>query len=157
MRVYIVLGVVLVVGLHWADSRTAYWALALLLFLALARMTFVVRGLEGAQTELCEQNRLKDELISVVSHDLRTPLTSIMGYLELALADDTEPETAREFLEVVKRNTGRLHRLVEDLLFVSRVQSGRESLDVGPVAVRPLVEATVAAAVPAADSAAVVL
>jgi signal transduction histidine kinase len=128
-----------------------------LLLLLLGRLGSFVLRLDRAQRDLREQNRLKDELISVVSHDLRTPLTSIMGYLELALADDTDQETARDFLEVVKRNTSRLHRLVEDLLFVSRVQSGREALDLDAVDVGALVEETVAAAVPSADGAEVIL
>lgn len=102
-----------------------------MLALLLYRFATVLRGLEDARRELREQNRLKDELISVVSHDLRTPLTSIMGYLELALAPETDPPEARQFLEVVQRNTGRLHRLVEDLLFVSRVQSGKGCADHG--------------------------
>ena len=60
----------------------------------------------------------------------------------------TEPVTAaelkaaRDFLEVVKRNTGRLHRLVEDLLFVSQVQAGREALDLAPVDIGALVGET---------------
>ncbi len=109
---------------------------------------------EEARAELREQNRLKDELISVVSHDLRTPLTSIMGYLEL-VADEADPETARTFLDVVQRNTARLHRLVEDLLFVSRVQAGREALELEPVRVGDVVRDTVAASLPAAGAAGV--
>jgi signal transduction histidine kinase len=128
-----------------------------LLLLLLGRLGSVVHGLSVAQAELREQNRLKDELISVVSHDLRTPLTSIMGYLELALAEDSDPRDAREFLEVVKRNTGRLHRLVEDLLFVSRVQSGHEALDVAPVEVGILATEIVGAALPNAEGAEVEL
>jgi signal transduction histidine kinase len=123
-----------------------------LLLLVMLRLGIVIRGLEETRAELREQNRLKDELISVVSHDLRTPLTSIMGYLEL-VADEKDPETARQFLDVVQRNTGRLHRLVEDLLFVSRVQSGREALELGPVCLGELVRETVAASLPAADGA----
>jgi signal transduction histidine kinase len=73
-----------------------------------------------------------------------------MGYLEL-VAEEKDPETAKQFLDVVQRNTGRLHRLVEDLLFVSRVQSGREALELGPVCLGDLVRETVAASLPAAD------
>ena len=131
------------------DGAVISVVLGLLLF----RFASVLRGLEGARKELREQNRLKDELISVVSHDLRTPLTSIMGYLELALAPDTEAADARQFLEVVQRNTGRMHRLVEDLLFVSRVQSGKDSLDLGVVVLGQLADHTVAAALPAAEAA----
>lgn len=127
--------------------------ISVVLGLLLYRFATVLRGLEDARRELREQNRLKDELISVVSHDLRTPLTSIMGYLELALAPDTDTADARQFLEVVQRNTGRLHRLVEDLLFVSRVQSGKDSLDVGVVDIGEIAGHTVAAALPAAEAA----
>jgi signal transduction histidine kinase len=127
--------------------------ISIVLGLLLYRFATVLRGLEDARSELREQNRLKDELISVVSHDLRTPLTSIMGYLELALAPDTEAADARQFLEVVQRNTGRLHRLVEDLLFVSRVQSGKDALDLGVVVLGELADHTVAAALPAAEGA----
>jgi signal transduction histidine kinase len=127
-----------------------------LLLLVLMRLGVVIRGLEEARAELREQNRLKDELISVVSHDLRTPLTSIMGYLEL-VADEEDPETARTFLDVVRRNTARLHRLVEDLLFVSRVQAGREALELEPVCLGGVVRDTVAASRPAAAAAEVEL
>lgn len=127
--------------------------ISVVLGLLLYRFATVLRGLDEARRELREQNRLKDELISVVSHDLRTPLTSIMGYLELALAADTEPQEMRQFLEVVQRNTGRLHRLVEDLLFVSRVQSGKDALSVEVVDVAEIAESTVAAALPAAGRA----
>ncbi|HZR95125.1 MAG TPA: PAS domain-containing sensor histidine kinase [Gaiellaceae bacterium] len=118
------------------------------------------------QHELAERNaqleqadRLKDELISVVSHDLRTPLTSIMGYLELAVdeADDALPDACRDYLAVARRNAERLHRLVEDLLFVSRVQSGRGALDLEPLDVGRLVRDAVENALPAASSASIVL
>jgi len=128
-----------------------------LLLLLLGRLGSVVRGLEQARAELREQNRLKDELISVVSHDLRTPLTSIMGYLELALDSDTPAEDKRDFLDVVRRNTERLHRLVEDLLFVSRAQAGRTHLDLASVDLGALVREAVASAQPSATTADVTL
>lgn len=127
--------------------------MATVLLLLLGRLGSVVYGLERARAELREQNRLKDELLSVVSHDLRTPLTSIMGYLELALSDEVDADERQGFLEVVRRNTDRLHRLVEDLLFVSRVQSGAHALDIAPVDVASLVHDTVAAFAPQAESA----
>ena len=153
LPVTVVPGIVVVETLlgHHLSVVDALLMFALLL-LVLMRLGVVIRGLEATRAELREENRLKDELISVVSHDLRTPLTSIMGYLEL-VAEADDPETARAFLEVVKRNTGRLHRLVEDLLFVSRVQSGREALDLEPVCMGELVSDTVAAALPVADAA----
>ncbi|MGZ8715847.1 MAG: PAS domain-containing sensor histidine kinase [Gaiellaceae bacterium] len=109
--------------------------------------------LEERNGQLQESDRLKDELISVVSHDLRTPLTSIIGYLELAVADDTGGEISKErrgFLEVAQRNSQRLFRLVEDLLFVSRTEAGCASLDLAPLDVSQLVREAVDATLPIA-------
>jgi signal transduction histidine kinase len=81
--------------------------------------------------ELVEADRLKDEFVALISHDLRTPLTSIIGYVELALDEDVEPpldEERQSYLEVVARSSERLLRLVDDLLFVARLQSGRLAL-----------------------------
>jgi signal transduction histidine kinase len=86
------------------------------------------RLLEAQNERLVEADRLKDEFVALISHDLRTPLTSIMGYIELALDEELEPET-RSYLEVVARSSSRLLRLVDDLLFVARLQSGRLDLN----------------------------
>jgi signal transduction histidine kinase len=117
--------------------------------LVLLRLTGVIHALERlrgdervaraeaetAQRLLAEQNarlreadRLKDEFVALISHDLRTPLTSITGYVELALEDDLSDEV-RGFLQVVSRNTERLLALVNDLLFVARLQTGEISLE----------------------------
>ena len=73
-----------------------------------------------------ELDELKQSFVSMVSHELRTPLTSIVGYLELLregeAGDLTEDQT--RFLEVIDRNTGRLRRLVDDILTISRADSG---------------------------------
>ena len=94
---------------------------------------------ERAQAQLAAQNarlieadRMKDEFVALISHDLRTPLTSIVGYVELALDDEVEPpldQERRGFLEVVSRSSERLLRLVDDLLFIARLQAGRLVLD----------------------------
>jgi signal transduction histidine kinase len=81
--------------------------------------------------QLLEADKLKDEFVALISHDLRTPLTSIMGYVELALEDVGGPldDERRAYLEVVSRSSDRLLRLVDDLLFVARVQAGRLVLE----------------------------
>jgi PAS domain S-box-containing protein len=80
--------------------------------------------------ELQRMDRTKDEFVSTVSHEFRTPLTSIRGYLEtLADGDAGElNETQHRFVDIVQRNTDRLFRLVEDLLFAARVDSGGTSV-----------------------------
>jgi signal transduction histidine kinase len=77
--------------------------------------------------QLVEADKLKDEFVALISHDLRTPLTSIIGYVELALEDGEPPldEERRGYLHVVSRSSERLLRLVDDLLFVARLQAGR--------------------------------
>ena len=86
------------------------------------------RLLEAQNERLLEADRLKDEFVALISHDLRTPLTSIMGYVELTLDEPLEDDT-RGYLEVVSRSSHRLLRLVDDLLFVARLQSGRLELN----------------------------
>jgi signal transduction histidine kinase len=81
---------------------------------------------------LVEADRLKDEFVALISHDLRTPLTSIVGYVELALDEAVEPPLDRErrgYLQVVSRSSERLLRLVDDLLFIARLQAGRLVLE----------------------------
>ena len=82
-------------------------------------------------TERREIDRMKDEFISVASHELRTPVTSIKGFVELLVDEQTGPlnQEQRRFLEAVNRNTVRLERLVNDLLDISRLDTGTISLD----------------------------
>ncbi|MCM2580501.1 ATP-binding protein [Streptomyces meridianus] len=76
--------------------------------------------------ELRALDRAKSEFLSTVSHELRTPLTSIAGYVELMLDEDTGELTRhqRKALDVVERNTVRLQMMIEDLLTLSRIESG---------------------------------
>jgi signal transduction histidine kinase len=92
--------------------------------------------LESQNEQLLEADKLKDEFVALISHDLRTPLTSIIGYIELTLDEGVEPpldEERRSYLQVVERSSERLLRLVDDLLFVARLQSGTLALDPRPV------------------------
>jgi signal transduction histidine kinase len=81
--------------------------------------------------QLVEADKLKDEFVALISHDLRTPLTSIIGYVELSLEDVDPPldEERRGYLQIVSRSSERLLRLVDDLLFVARLQAGRLILE----------------------------
>jgi two-component system phosphate regulon sensor histidine kinase PhoR len=84
------------------------------------------------ETERVEKTRR--DFIANVSHELRTPLTSIQGYAE-TLLDSTPDHGApnREFLEIIRKNSGRMSRLTEDLLTLARVESGETRFDVEPV------------------------
>jgi signal transduction histidine kinase len=106
---------------------------------------------------LVELDRLKDEFLSLVSHELRTPLTSIRGYLDLVLDEEAgtlNPEQ-RRFLKAVERNSGRLLRLVGDLLFVAQADAGRLTLERAKVDVAALAADCVEAAQPVADQRAI--
>ena len=107
------------------------------------------------EAELAAKNRaledadqMKDEMISVVAHDLRTPLTSIHGYLELATEDGVTPEEQRKFLGIVQRSSKRLERLADDLLFISRLRAGRLELEPERVQVRDVLQSVVDAVAP---------
>jgi PAS domain S-box-containing protein len=75
-------------------------------------------------TELRRVESVRRDFVANVSHELKTPLTAIRGYTETLLTDDLPPEMRQQFLEVVHKNTTRIHRIVEDLLDLSRLQSG---------------------------------
>lgn len=87
-------------------------------------------------------DRAKSEFVSTVSHELRTPMTSIVGYVDLLLAGVTGPlgELQTDFLKKVKTNAGRLTTLVNDLLDISRIETGRVELQRAPVAMEALIE-----------------
>jgi len=108
-------------------------------------MIEVNQRLEEAQNELEDKNRslaqandqlrtldqLKDDFLSIVSHELKAPLTSIKGSVELirACERDTLTSAGQELLSVCQRSTDRLQRLVQDLLDITRIESGCMSLD----------------------------
>ncbi|MBP6963531.1 MAG: GAF domain-containing protein [Armatimonadetes bacterium] len=90
---------------------------------------------EVTRRALEEISHLKTEFVSLVSHELRTPLTSIQGYVKTILAGHSGElnEVQTEFLTTVSRNTDRLVALVNDLLDISKIQSGRLDLVLTPV------------------------
>jgi PAS domain S-box-containing protein len=92
-----------------------------------------------------EADRAKTEFISTVSHELRTPMTSIKGYADLLLigAAGAVNENQQRFLSVIKSNADRLSVLVNDLLDISRIESGRVKLELKPIAIEPLLEAVI--------------
>ncbi|MBN1593435.1 MAG: GAF domain-containing protein, partial [Candidatus Coatesbacteria bacterium] len=100
---------------------------------------------EVSRRALEEVSHLKTEFVSLVSHELRTPLTSIQGYVRLILAGHTGEfnQVQSEFLGTVARNTDRLVALVDDLLDISRIESGRLELVVEPIQVADIIRAEV--------------
>ncbi len=104
--------------------------------------------------QLEELDRVRQEILSLVTHELQSPLTSIQGYVEALLdgsAGTLDDEQAR-LLGVVGRNAERLRSLVADLLTASRADQGRLGLDLRPVQLGPLVQARAEAIRPLADA-----
>jgi signal transduction histidine kinase len=106
---------------------------------ATAQLASANEELAGANEELRQLDRLKSEFVSLVSHQLRAPLTNIRGAVEI-IADNADglPPTSRRPLEILTLETGHLSGLITKILDVSRIEAGHLSLSLGPVAVEPL-------------------
>lgn len=100
--------------------------------------------LAQANLRLRELDALKSEFVSLVSHELRAPLTALNGGLEVALqVADTLPPSARRILDAMTSESRRLTQLVQNILDVSRLEAGRLTLNLGPVAVVPILHRSV--------------
>ena len=81
-------------------------------------------GIQKAVDEQTRAERMKTELITNVSHDIKTPLTSIVNYVDLLEKEDIQPEKAKEYVDVLNRQAARLKNLTEDLVEASKASSG---------------------------------
>ncbi len=81
-------------------------------------------GIQKAVAEQMKSERFKTELITNVSHDIKTPLTSIINYVDLLEKEEIDNETAKEYIDVLSRQSSRLKKLIDDLLEASRVSTG---------------------------------
>ena len=95
-------------------------------------------GMENAVQEQMRAERMKTELITNVSHDIKTPLTSIVNYVDLLKKEDIPSPIAREYIAVLDRQSKRLKKLTEDLVEASKASSGALPVDVQPTDVSVL-------------------
>ncbi|HEX8617301.1 MAG TPA: ATP-binding protein [Thermoanaerobaculia bacterium] len=102
--------------------------------------------------EAQESNRLKDEFLATVSHELRTPLTAILGWAHLLRTGQTVDEQMAKALETIERNARAQAQLIDDLLDVSRIITGKIRIDVRPIDPNSFIEAAVEAVRPAAEA-----
>ena len=102
------------------------------------RMNDLRTGMERAVQEQTKAERMKTELITNVSHDIKTPLTSIVNYVDLLQKVDVQPETAREYIAVLDRQSRRLKKLTEDLVEASKASSGALPVELQPTDVAVL-------------------
>ena len=107
----------------------------------------------AARTHAERTSRMKDEFLATLSHELRTPLNAILGWSQI-LSGNGAPaaEDLREGLEVIERNARVQTQLIEDLLDMSRIISGKVRLNVQPVDAAAVIDAAVASVLPAADA-----
>jgi CheY-like chemotaxis protein len=97
-------------------------------------------------------SRMKDEFIATISHELRTPLTAVLGWVRMLIAGKLDEETERRALQVIERNVKAQAQLIEDLLDISRIMTGKLRLTVKPVDLTNVIADAVEAIRPAADA-----
>jgi signal transduction histidine kinase/CheY-like chemotaxis protein len=105
-----------------------------------------------ARTEAEQANRLKDEFLATVSHELRTPLHAVLGWTHMLRTGTLDEATAARAIETIERNAKSQAQLVEDILDVSRVITGKLRLNIAPVDVASVINSAIDAVQLAAES-----
>ena len=109
-------------------------------------------GEQRARSEAEAANRVKDEFLATLSHELRTPLTSVLGWSNILRGNSSDEALLNKGLEAIERNAKVQTQLIDDLLDVSRIISGKLHLDVRPIAISSVIEAAITVMRPAADA-----
>lgn len=105
----------------------------------------------AARSEAERAARIKDDFVSTLSHELRTPLNAILGWVGV-LRQDRKPETLNKALEVIDRNSRRQSQMIDDLLDMGRILSGKMRLEVQRVELASVIEEAILSAQPSADA-----
>lgn len=116
-----------------------------------AREQLLLRA-ERARAEAEAANRIKDEFLATLSHELRTPLTSLLGWSSVLREAKREEKVLNQGLEAIDRNARVQAQLIDDLLDVSRIVSGKLNLDVRPLDISSVTRAAINVVRPAADA-----
>jgi PAS domain S-box-containing protein len=106
----------------------------------------------AARSEAERAARVKDEFVATLSHELRTPLNAIVGWAQFLLRDASDPGRVHKGLEVIDRNARLQAQMVDDLLDLSRIISGKLRLDIGQVDLRQVIDDVISSLQPAADA-----
>ncbi|HYO57461.1 PAS domain S-box protein [Archangium sp.] len=117
----------------------------------------LLRRVQAAHAAAEEANRLKDDFLATVSHELRTPLTAMLGWLQLLRSGRLSEEKRARALETVERNARAQAQVIEDLLDISRIITGKLRLEPGPLDMKAVVEAALESSRPLADTKGVAL
>ncbi|HEX2059829.1 MAG TPA: ATP-binding protein, partial [Thermoanaerobaculia bacterium] len=133
-------------------SATAVGGLAIAgLLLLLLRTQLAARAqaeataerLRASEAALQRANTAKDDFLATLSHELRTPMTAIMGWAQMLATDKLDPETERTAIEAIGRSAKVQAQLIDDLLDVSRIAAGKMRIDPKPVELAPIVTAAI--------------
>ena len=103
----------------------------------------IAGGFSNAIEESLKSERLKTELITNVSHDIKTPLTSIINYVDLLKKEDLQDERIKEYVEILDKKSQRLKKLTEDLVEASKVSSGNVKLTIEEINLKELINQSI--------------
>ena len=106
-------------------------------------LNIIRTGMNEAMDARIKSERLKTELITNVSHDIKTPLTSIINYVDLMQKEKTDNEKINEYLEVLDRQSGKLKKLIEDLIEASKAATGNIKMQMEDVNARVLLNQSI--------------
>ena len=114
---------------------------------ALKEMAIYINDIAGGFKNAIEENlkaeRLKTELITNVSHDIKTPLTSIINYVDLLKKEDIKDEKIKEYIDILDVKSQRLKKLTEDLVEASKASSGNVKLNIENINIKELINQTI--------------
>ena len=140
------------ITLFYGESGRFYQAADLTLVEDLARRAALAIDNARLYREAQEASRIKDEFLATVSHELRTPLNAVFGWARMLRTRPLDPETSAQALETIERNARLQTQIIEDILEVSRIITGKLRLNVGPVELVPILEAAIDSMRLAADA-----
>ena len=103
----------------------------------------IASGFSNAISESLKSERLKTELITNVSHDIKTPLTSIINYVDLLKKENIQNEKVKEYIDILDKKSQRLKKLTEDLVEASKVSSGNVKLNLEDINLKELFNQTI--------------
>ncbi|HEV8137937.1 MAG TPA: ATP-binding protein [Pyrinomonadaceae bacterium] len=114
--------------------------------------TLLLAAAQSARAEADSANGIKDEFLATLSHELRTPLTSILGWSQLLTTANLDKQQTNCAIETIARNARAQGRLIDELLDISRIITGKLCLDPRAVRIAPLIQAVVDDVRPGADA-----
>ncbi len=109
-------------------------------------------ALRQAHAQAEETNRMKDEFLATLSHELRTPLNAILGWANILRLNELDAETQNQALETIERNARTQAQLINDLMDVSRILTGKLRLELRPVELGEVVKNAINTVKPTADA-----